>query len=207
MPVPLGSKGQPDFTQPIELMMDCHRRIEYFLSMLLKLAERYAGCSLGDEGREAMETALNYFRAAAPRHTADEEESLFPRMRQIDDPRVREAMAQIDRLESDHRKAEAAHGQLDDLGRQWLAQDALPAKEFALFHGLLSELTTAYCEHIPIEDECVFALAKSVLDHEQLRAVGEEMRQRRVDDPGRVGSRCAERRKQSLHQSESVTDA
>ncbi len=30
MPVNIGDKHQADFSQPIELMMDCHRRIESF---------------------------------------------------------------------------------------------------------------------------------------------------------------------------------
>jgi hemerythrin-like domain-containing protein len=205
MPVPLGSKGQADFTQPIELMMDCHRRIEHFLTILQKLAERYATQPLNDEGREALDTALSYFRSAAPRHTADEEESLFPRMRCIHDLRVREAMAQIDRLESDHRKAEAAHARLDELGRRWLADGTLPTNAFDEFRELLGELAQAYGEHIPIEDDSVFVLAKYVLDDEQLQAIGEEMRQRRIEDPGRPGSRCAQRRQQQLA-SQSASD-
>ena len=32
---------------------------------------------LDDETRHALELALRYFREAAPKHTADEEESLF----------------------------------------------------------------------------------------------------------------------------------
>jgi len=206
MAIPMGSQGQADFTQPIELMMDCHRRIEHFLAVLQKLAERYANQPLDDEGREAMETSLNYFLSAAPRHTADEEESLFPRMRRIDDPRVREAMAQIVRLESDHRKAEAAHARLDELGRRWLTKGTLSVDAFAEFRDLLGELARAYGEHIPIEDDGVFVLAKRVLDDEQLQAVGEEMRQRRIEDPGRPGSRCAERRQQRLQSQAFTTD-
>jgi hypothetical protein len=38
---------------------------------------------LTEETRAALETALRYFREAAPKHTADEEESRFPRLRQI----------------------------------------------------------------------------------------------------------------------------
>ena len=198
MPIPLGTTGQPDFTQPIELMMDCHRRIEHFLGVLQRVVERYADQPLDAQGREALETALNYFQSAAPRHTADEEQSLFPRMRAVDNPQVHQAMAQIDRLESDHRKAEAAHARLDELGRTWLAVATLPANALAECRALLDELSTAYGEHIPIEDESVVVLAKRVLDEQQLQAVGEEMRKRRMDDPGRAGSRCAERRKKNL---------
>jgi len=205
MPVNLGTIGQPDFDQPIELMMDCHRRIEDFLDVLQNVAARYTDQPLDTQGREALETAMNYFRSAAPRHTADEEQSLFPRMREVDSPQVKQAMAEIDRLESDHRKAEAAHARLDELGRQWLADGTLSGDPLAEFRGLLDELATAYGEHIPIEDQSVFVLAKRVLDDEQLQAVGEEMRQRRIEDPGRPGSRCAQRRQERL-QSQASTD-
>lgn len=206
MPVNLGTTGQPDFDQPIELMMDCHRRIEHFLGVLQKVAARYTDQPIDTQGREALETALNYFRSAAPRHTADEEQSLFPRMRKVDSPEVKQAMAEIDRLESDHRKAEAAHARLDELGRHWLESGDLSSKPLTEFQGLLDELSQAYGEHIPIEDENVFVLAKRVLDDEQLQAVGEEMRQRRIEDPGRPGSRCAQRRQERLQSQASTTD-
>lgn len=204
MPVPLGNSGQTDFTQPIELMMDCHRRIEHFLAVLRRIAERYANQPLDDEGCEALETALNYFHSAAPRHTADEEESLFPLLRRIDDPHVRETMAQIDRLESDHRRTEVAHTRLDELGQRWRANGMLSTDAFAAFRELLVELATTYGEHIPIEDQSVFVVAKRVLDNQQLQAVGEEMRQRRIEYPGRRGSRCAERRQQRLASQEAA---
>jgi len=205
MPVNLGTTGQPDFDQPIELMMDCHRRIEHFLGVLQKVAARYPDQPLDSQGREALETTLNYFRSAAPRHTADEEQSLFPRLRQVDSPEVKQAMAEIDRLESDHRKAEAAHARLDELGRQWLDDGTLSGESLAEFRGLLDELAQAYGEHIAIEDDSVFELATRVLTAEQLRAIGNEMKQRRTDDPGRPGSRCAERRQQQL-KSQASTD-
>lgn len=198
MTVPLGSKGQADFSEPIELMMDCHRRIEHFFDVLGQVVARYADQSLDDQAREALTTALNYFASAAPRHTADEEQSLFPRMRQSDDPAVRQAMAQIDQLESDHRLAEVAHARLDHLGRQWLTLGALPAPNLAEFRRLLDEMATAYGRHIPIEDQCVFVLAKRALSPEQLQTIGMEMKQRRIQDPGRPGSRCANRRKLHL---------
>ncbi len=207
MAVPMGSKGQPDFTQPIELMMDCHRRIEHFLGVLRQVSERYARTELDAEGRAALETALNYFRQAAPRHTADEEVSLFPRMRERDDPDVQRALAELDRLEADHRKAEGAHERLDELGRGWLEAGRLGADEHAELVSLLAELTDAYTEHIRLEDERVFVLASRVLSESALERVGQEMRQRRADQPGRSGSRCAERRQRELNFSTGSGDA
>lgn len=198
MPLPLGTTGQPDFDQPIELMMDCHRRIEHFLRVLERVVAQHRDQPLDNEAAEALDTALNYFASAAPRHTADEEQSLFPRMRRTGDPRVTRAMAHIDRLESDHREAEQAHARLDELGRRWLRDGALDAAAFTELRHLLKALSVAYREHIPLEDDSVFILAAEVLDADALRAVGEEMKQRRAADPGRPGSRCAQRRRDRL---------
>ena len=198
MPVQLGTRGQPDFTEPIALMMDCHRRIERFLSVLARVLERYGRRDLDDEGRDALRTALDYFASAAPRHTEDEEQSLFPRMRRCADAAGREAMAQIDELESDHREAEAAHARLDVIGRRWLDVGRLDGNRRDELDVLLATMTATYARHIRIEDQCVFTLAGRVLDDEALAAVGREMQQRRAAAPGRPGSRCAERRQRTL---------
>jgi hypothetical protein len=87
MPVQIGAKAHP-FSDPTVLLSDCHRRIEMFLGALEGVAS-VIDRPLTEETRAALESALRYFREAAPKHTADEEESLFPRMRQNRDPERR----------------------------------------------------------------------------------------------------------------------
>lgn len=194
MPVQLGAAPLAGFDQPVGLLMDCHRRIERFLQILLRVTNETRGESLEGEYREALETALTYFRSAAPRHTEDEENSLFPRMRQSDDPEVKAALAKLDALEADHRVADEHHARVDEIGRRWLAENRLDAEATAEMTRLLTELVESYQRHIRIEDEEVFPLAAKFLSDEALRLVGEEMRQRRRENPGRPGSRCAQRR-------------
>jgi len=194
MPVTLGAAPQPGFDQPIALMMDCHRRIERFLQMLLHITRELHGRSLPDEYREALHTALNYFHAAAPRHTEDEEDSLFPRLCQVDDPAVRDATQTIARLEADHDMAEAHHHAVDALGRRWLEEDQLPTEDVERLLKLLSELHEAYSRHIALEDTLIFPLAQQKLSAAQLQEIGREMAQRRAINPGREESRCAQRR-------------
>jgi len=187
MPVLLGSKGQADFTEPVELLMDCHRRIENFLEVLKRVVDEYGDRELDQQARDALSTSLNYFRHAAPRHTEDEEQSLFPRMRKADDAQVRRVMAAMQRLESDHRKMEAAHARVDQIGQRWLADGRLDSDTHDEVRALLSEMATAYAQHIRLEDEEVFVLASKVLDTRALAEVGEEMKLRRVAAPGRQG--------------------
>jgi formiminotetrahydrofolate cyclodeaminase/hemerythrin-like domain-containing protein len=183
MVVQLGTKGQPDSTQPIAWLMDCHRRIEHFLEVLINVTRTYEHRELDDEGRRALTVALDYFRHAAPRHTADEEHSLFPRMRNSDDRKMRESLEALDRLEDDHRKVEAAHQRVDQLGRRWLDARTLDQPSHAELTGLLSELAASYAKHIELEDQRVFVLAEQMLDADAMQAIGREMRQRRSDAP------------------------
>src|SRR5690606_3503997 len=141
-----------DFNQPVDLMMDCHRRIEKFLDVLRRVVDRTGGGELDDEHRNALQTALNYFRSAAPRHTEDEEQSLFPRMRRSCDLAVRQALAKMNALEADHRAAEADHARVDELGLRWLEAGRLDEADAAELRRLLERLAESYQRHIRIED-------------------------------------------------------
>src|SRR5690606_37309635 len=99
---------------------DCHRSVERFLGDLILVTERARGGELKSVEREALETALRYFREAAPKHVADEEESLFPRLRLSDSDFARSALAAVERLESDHQAVRHDHDAVEELGTRWL---------------------------------------------------------------------------------------
>ena len=183
MPVTIGAKPVGDFSNPMELLGDCHRRIERFLAVLGKVARQAPGGPMTAQQKEEWLRALEYFRNAAPRHTADEEESLFPRLRQIDQPRVKDALAKMQELEADHVRANAWHDEVDQLGRRWLADGALPRADAEHLTEVLARLTTLYARHLVLEDESVFPLAQSVLTHAEKARIGAEMAQRRGLDP------------------------
>lgn len=88
---------------------------------------------LADDTRRAFESALRYFREAAPKHTADEEISVFPRLRCSDDSEVKSALEILDSLEQEHRRVNELHARVDMLGRQWLEQGALSQSETQQF--------------------------------------------------------------------------
>ena len=92
MPVQIGAKAHP-FTNPTGLLSDCHRRIEMFLGTLESVA-RVIDLAPTDDVRQALESALRYFHQAAPKHTADEEQSLFPRLHQIANPEITTALVE-----------------------------------------------------------------------------------------------------------------
>jgi hemerythrin-like domain-containing protein len=179
MAVNVGGKPLADFSEPIEMMKDCHRRIEHFLEVLREAERRFGKSELDEEGRHALDASLNYFANFAPRHTADEEQSLFPRMRCSGNPDAREVMADLERLENDHRGCEELHSLVDRVVRSWLEAGRLDDDQRERLRAALDELANVYASHIQLEDVRVFAVASQILNPEQVRDIGEEMRKRR----------------------------
>lgn len=179
MAVNLGDKPLAGFNQPLEMMADCHRRIEHFLGVLKRVEARFGASQLTEDARRALEASLNYFANAAPRHTADEEQSLFPRMRASECSDARVVAMELDRLERDHRWGEANHALVERLVRQWLAMGRIDDQRRKSLQQALDELASMYAAHIQLEEQRVFVLASYMLRPEQLCEIGEEMKRRR----------------------------
>jgi hemerythrin-like domain-containing protein len=177
MPVQIGAKTH-NFTDPTGLLSDCHRRIEMFLGTLEAIAGVIDGPAT-KETRQALESALRYFAQAAPKHTADEEVSLFPRLRQIQDPEVEAAFSKLEQLEDEHRWAAPLHAEVDRLGAQYLSSGSLSGPEVSDFRRAVSSLASMYKQHIFVEDSLMFPLATRVLSDAEKMAIAEEMAARR----------------------------
>ena len=121
MAIQIGAKPDSGFEDPIGMLKDCHRRIESFLRILCAVVDRAQGRTLTSEERDAVKAALQYFRTGGQRHTADEEESLFPRLRESEAG----SLAEIDRLEGDHREANDLHASVERLYSTWIASGEL----------------------------------------------------------------------------------
>jgi len=186
MAVQIGAKKLAGFDRPLEMLVDCHRRVEHFLDVMLKVEEIYRGRSLDEDGRRALTAAREYFKNAAPKHTADEEESLFPRLKSnlAADSDVRRA---IEHLQSDHQFADEVHERVDRLAALWLAtKTPLPPDSAEQLRNDLVALRRHYADHIRWEEEQVFPTAGEALAPNDLSAVGREMHRRRnLDEPGK----------------------
>lgn len=179
MPIVIGGKPESTFNDPVGLLRDCHRRIERFLGVLVHVAGSVNGAQLSGEQRSAWENALRYFREAAPKHTADEEESLFPRMRANRAANLEAALVKVQALEQDHDLAAKLHEEVDVLGRKWLGGGQLKEAESRRLSDVLAELTQLYRRHIAVEDGEVFPAADAALTPEERSAIGKEMSARR----------------------------
>lgn len=135
---------------------------------------------LTDDVRRSLDLALRYFREAAPKHTADEEESLFPRLRQIDSPELKAALAHLDSLEEDHRWAEPLHDIVDFIGTEYLTKGELSPAKSRDFREAVSQLAEMYRRHIDVEDKQVFPVAAKIVSAELKAEIAKEMAARRA---------------------------
>lgn len=174
MGIQIGARPDSGFDDPIGMLKDCHRRVEHFLNILVVVVDRARGRSLVDEERAAIEASLHYFRVGGRRHTADEEESLFPRMRQAG-----ALPPEIEALENDHDEADPLHETADRLYTRWIENGSLSEEEDRHLRAATERLRTLYANHIHIEDTIVFPRASQALAPEALQQIGEEFRNRR----------------------------
>ncbi len=175
MAIQIGAKPDCGFDDPIGMLKDCHRRIESFLGILCVVVERAEGRSLTDEERSAVQAALQYFRTGGQRHTADEEESLFPRLRKS----AGESFEELDRLEDDHHEANDLHRSIERHYSAWIECGRLDPDDTQRLNSGTARLKQLYSDHIQVEESGVFARAIEVLDSQTIATIGTEFRFRR----------------------------
>lgn len=175
----IGAKPESDFSEPLGMLSDCHKRIQYFLKDLVRLAEGTSNATLDLDRRVALERALRYFRESAPRHTADEEESLFPRLRAMNDERLHSAWVKIEQLQKDHERADVAHRIVDGIGVRWLEDGVIDAEDTDRLKANLHALSELYERHLAVEDKEIFPIAATVLSANDRIEMGRQMASRR----------------------------
>ena len=175
MAVQIGAKPDSGFDNPIGMLVDCHRRIERFLQILCGVAERAHCRKLADGEKAAVEDALRYFRTGGRRHTADEEESLFPRLR----AEGACGLEELNGLESDHDQADEMHAAVDALYTNWIAAGILAAQDEERLSSSTRRLKLLYEAHIKVEEGTVFPHAAETLDKGTIAEIGREFAERR----------------------------
>ncbi len=176
MPVQIGAKPDSGFDDPLGMLTDCHRRIEQFLNILCVIADRAAGRALTGEESAAAQAALVYFHIGGQRHNADEEQSLFPRLRATGS---QDELSEIEGLEGDHQDASQIHGAVETLYEKWIFGGPLDGKDQDELLAATDHLKRLYAEHIRMEEQVVFPRAARLLNAEAIRAMGREFRKRR----------------------------
>jgi hemerythrin-like domain-containing protein len=171
----------PDFTDPVGLLARCHEKIAGQMGTLEQAAEflREGDSQLISVAFAAIDSSCSHFATAGVKHTQDEELSLFPRLRECGAAAGQEALAALAELESQHRTAEAFHGELEQLVARLPRDGSANPADLDLLSELSAQLSGLYRPHIMLENEFVFPIAARVLHANELQLLGREMRARR----------------------------
>lgn len=157
---------------PIDHLSACHRRIEERLDTI----ERAGPHLLTNTGEAlaAIRAAFRFFDASGAHHTADEEESFFPRLAAHLTP---EEHWFLKDLQSEHNQAEAIYADLKthvaDMANPPTTQDQFR------YSDLAAALCSLYRRHIRNEDARFPAIAARTLSAADIDAISQEMKNRR----------------------------
>ncbi|HKF68046.1 MAG TPA: hemerythrin domain-containing protein [Vicinamibacterales bacterium] len=168
-----------DFDDPLGLLADCHRRVEYFLDELVRITRMTSGRSLNPEEWSQLHRALHYFETYEPWHTADEEESLFPRLHDSQGPEAARVGQLLTQLERVREMIQIHRRMISVFCRRWLDHGFLSEIDTRSLLDRLTDLESIYREHITIEDHELFPAAARLLSTGQLEEIGREMAARR----------------------------
>lgn len=178
MSIQIGARPDAGFDDPLGMLKDCHRRIERFLEIVCVVVKRANGREMTQEESAAIQAALGYFRLGGQRHTRDEEESLFPRMRAAGVDTAE--LERVGGLEHDHREADSLHAEVDRLYTVWLDKGRLAAEEETALRSATEQLKALYANHIQVEETIVFPHAAARLTKDAIAAMGQEFQNRRA---------------------------
>lgn len=166
-----GQTAAPTFATPLEMLRACHGRILEQCNTLHKLQQHIPshGCDL--QAQQAAQAILRYFDTAGQYHHQDEELDLFPLLLTSTNTTAHKL---VRHLLGDHQA----------LNKTWLLlrprlQDITQCIATPLEVRLVADFSTAYKEHIALENSQLLPLAAQLLDEQQLRELGEKMARRR----------------------------
>ncbi|SFD17579.1 Hemerythrin HHE cation binding domain-containing protein [Thiohalospira halophila DSM 15071] len=160
----------PGPEDPLGFWAACHRRMLENIATLERLAGHLRHTGVDDQAAAAADRVRRYFNEAAPRHHADEEEDLFPRLRSAC-PGDRALHAELDDLAG-------GHGELD---RAWATLEPALAAIAEGHEAILepAEYVATVRDHVAREDEVVAPRLRAALTADDLRAAGTAMAARR----------------------------
>lgn len=170
--------GSPEKEQDaVDLLLACHNRIRNFTA----IAERIAAVgrqAAPAEVANAAEAVHRYYTVALPLHEADENETVYPRLRRA----MQDAGAPAAAVET----MVEQHGPIDaliaELVPMWQTLKSSPQDLPALapaMSGKCARLQELWREHLALEEETVFPAIRRYLDAAALSEMGDEMRARR----------------------------
>lgn len=159
----------------VDLLLECHERIRRFTRVALWLAHAEDAPAAAVE--ETARSVLRYFTEALPRHAADEDESVMPRLLALPLPDGSRTAVRL--MSHQHPALEEV---LAGLAPAWgaIAADpgALPSYAEEMRRAT-DRLQGMWAIHLSLEENTVFPLMREHLSPRTLEDIRAEMRARR----------------------------
>ena len=157
----------------ISLLLGCHQRIRHFTEVALRLA-RNPHAPVSDRV-EAARSVLRYFQIALPLHEADENESVYPRLRErLASGELCEANEAMVRQ---HTEIDGVVAELIPLWQYVVEEDEALLNSHLL--ALTERLQQLWDIHLSLEEEQVLPALREYLTQEDLHSIRSEMTARR----------------------------
>lgn len=169
-------------SSPVELLQECHHRIRHFVQLSRTLAE--AQDAPREQVAEAADHIFRYFSQSLPLHEADENETLFPRIRNLaplGSP-LREAAKAM--VEQHHAIEELVFELAAVCGALRHQPERLPGLASQLQHTS-EALDQVFSAHLKMEERVIFP-AIAQLPAEELQTMSSEMQRRRHPSEGNI---------------------
>lgn len=159
---------------PIDLLLECHERIQRFSALATRLVTAQAP---REQISDAAEKVLHYFRVAMPLHVEDEDQSVLPRLMLANPPQqVVDALGAMTR---EHFEIEAL---LAELSEPWSAIRAEPERRDSLraLPAASARLEELFRNHLASEEAIIFPAVRTLLSPQAQAEVVSEIRGRRA---------------------------
>jgi hemerythrin-like domain-containing protein len=168
-------KPKRDEEDAITLLLGCHDRIRHFTEVADRLNLNQQ--SPAKDRQEAASAVLRYYQIALPLHEADENESVYPRLREALPPGelATANQAMIDQ----HAEIDAIIAQLLPMWRAIAHDPALQEDLSAELGQRVQRLKQLWTSHLGLEEEVVIPAMRRFLSQQDLGAIQAEMRARR----------------------------
>lgn len=161
----------------LALLLDCHERIRYFTGMAVRLADH--ATAPPTEIQAAAEAILRYFTVSLPLHEADENESIFTRLRNAV-PAGGVVAKSLETMVSQHHAIDEL---LQSMIPLWQAVQSQPVELIELapeLKGLANRLRLHFSAHLAMEEDVIFPALDKLLSSGERQQIEAEMRARRI---------------------------
>lgn len=167
--------SSPGFETPLEMLEACHERLQGQLATLGRLAAWLPEHGTDAQARQAAANVMRYFDLAAVKHHQDEEDDLFPVLRErVGADRRDELNGLIDWILEDHQRLFAAwarmRAKLEPISR---------GEAVELTAGEVEDFAQRYDRHIAREEGELLPVARTLLTGDDVAALSGTMTARR----------------------------